>query len=203
LKHSQSNVFQVIDNKYGQISEGWLEGCEHVASPNYGERPRGSKVELVVVHNISLPPGEFGGPYIADLFTNSLDPQEHPYFEEIAHLQVSAHFLIRRDGDVVQFVSTQDMAWHAGVSQWRSREKCNEFSIGIELEGTDTHLYTREQYARLEEIIRKCRAVHPDIEEDAIVGHSDIAPGRKTDPGESFDWQDLQTRLGIESLSRG
>ena len=193
----------MIDNKYGQISEGWLEGCEHVASPNYGERPRGSKVELVVVHNISLPPGEFGGPYIADLFTNSLDPQEHPYFEEIAHLRVSAHFLIRRDGDVVQFVSTQDMAWHAGVSQWRSREKCNEFSIGIELEGTDTHLYTREQYARLEEIIRKCRAVHPDIEEDAIVGHSDIAPGRKTDPGESFDWQDLQTRLGIESLSRG
>ena len=192
----------MIDNKYGQISEGWLEGCEHVASPNYGERPRGSKVELVVVHNISLPPGEFGGPYIADLFTNSLDPQEHPYFEEIAHLRVSAHFLIRRDGDVVQFVSTQDMAWHAGVSQWRSREKCNEFSIGIELEGTDTHLYTREQYARLEEIIRKCRAVHPDIEEDAIVGHSDIAPGRKTDPGESFDWQDLQTRLGIESLSR-
>ena len=193
----------MIDNKYGQISEGWLEGCEHVASPNYGERPRGSKVELVVVHNISLPPGEFGGPYIADLFTNSLDPQEHPYFEEIAHLQVSAHFLIRRDGDVVQFVSTQDMAWHAGVSQWRSREKCNEFSIGIELEGTDTHLYTQKQYARLEEIIRKCRAVHPDIEEDAIVGHSDIAPGRKTDPGESFDWQDLQTRLGIESLSRG
>ena len=193
----------MIDNKYGQISEGWLEGCEHVASPNYGERPRGSKVELVVVHNISLPPGEFGGPYIADLFTNSLDPQEHPYFEEIAHLQVSAHFLIRRDGDVVQFVSTQDMAWHAGVSQWRSREKCNEFSIGIELEGTDTHLYTQEQYALLEEIIRKCRAVHPDIEEDAIVGHSDIAPGRKTDPGESFDWQDLQTRLGIESLSRG
>ena len=156
-----------------------------------------------MVHNISLPPGEFGGPYIADLFTNSLDPQEHPYFEEIAHLRVSAHFLIRRDGDVVQFVSTQDMAWHAGVSQWRSREKCNEFSIGIELEGTDTHLYTQEQYARLEEIIRKCRAVHPDIEEDAIVGHSDIAPGRKTDPGESFDWQDLQTRLGIESLSRG
>lgn len=193
----------MIDNKYGQISEGWLEGCEHVASPNYGERPCGSKVELVVVHNISLPPGEFGGPYIADLFTNSLDPQEHPYFEEIAHLRVSAHFLIRRDGDVVQFVSTQGMAWHAGVSQWRSREKCNEFSIGIELEGTDTHLYTQEQYARLEEIIRKCRAVHPDIEEDAIVGHSDIAPGRKTDPGESFDWQDLQTRLGIESLSRG
>ena len=193
----------MIDNKYGQISEGWLEGCEHVASPNYGERPRGSKVELVVVHNISLPPGEFGGPYIADLFTNSLDPQEHPYFEEIAHLRVSAHFLIRRDGDVVQFVSTQDMAWHAGVSQWRSREKCNEFSIGIELGGTDTHLYTQEQYARLEDIIRKCRAVHPDIEEDAIVGHSDSAPGRKTDPGESFDWQDLQTRLGIESLSRG
>lgn len=193
----------MIDNKYGQISEGWLEGCEYVASPNYGERPRGSKVELVVVHNISLPPGEFGGSYVTDLFTNSLDPLEHPYFEEIAHLRVSAHFLIRRDGDVVQFVSTQDMAWHAGVSQWRSREKCNEFSIGIELEGTDTHLYTQEQYARLEEIIRKCRAVHPDIEEDAIVGHSDISPGRKTDPGESFDWQELQARLGIESLSRG
>ena len=190
------------DNKYGQISGGWLEGCEHIPSPNRGERPLSAKVELVVVHNISLPPGEFGGPYVADFFTNLLDPKEHPYFKEIADLRVSAHFFIRRDGNVIQFVSTEDMAWHAGVSQWRGREKCNEFSLGIELEGTDTHLYTQEQYARLEEIILKCRAAHPDIEEDAIVGHSDIAPGRKTDPGESFDWQELQTRLGLESLPR-
>ena len=190
------------DNKYGQISEGWLQGCKHIPSPNYGERPLGAKVELVVLHNISLPPGEFGGPHVAELFTNSLDPQGHPYFEEIADLRVSAHFLIRRDGRVIQFVSTKDMAWHAGLSQWRDREKCNEFSLGIELEGTDTHLYTQEQYVRLEEIILKCRAAHPDIEEDAIVGHSDIAPGRKTDPGESFDWQELQTRLGVESLPR-
>ena len=189
-------------NKYGQISKGWLEGCDHIQSPNYGARPLGAKVELVVLHNISLPPGEFGGPYVADLFTNSLGAQGHPYFEQIANLRVSAHFLIRRDGHVIQFVSTQDMAWHAGVSQWRGREKCNEFSLGIELEGTDTHLYSREQYVRLEEIILKCRAAHPDIEEDAIVGHSDIAPGRKTDPGESFDWQELQTRLGVESLPR-
>ena len=188
------------DNKYGQISEGWLEGCEHIPSPNCGERPLNAKVELVVVHNISLPPGEFGGPYVADLFTNSLDRAAHPYFEEIADLQVSAHFLIRRNGDVIQFVSTQDMAWHAGVSQWRGREKCNDFSIGIELEGTDTHLYTQKQYGRLEEIIRKCRFAHPDIGEDAIVGHSDIAPGRKTDPGKCFDWQELQTRLGVASL---
>ena len=190
------------DNKYGQISEGWLQGCEHIPSPNYGERPAGATVELVVVHNISLPPGEFGGPHVAELFTNTLDPQGHPYFEEIADLRVSAHFLIRRDGHVIQFVSTKDVAWHAGVSQWRNREKCNEFSLGIELEGTDTHLYTQEQYARLEEIILKCRTAHPDIEEDAIVGHSDIAPGRKTDPGESFDWQELQTRLGVELLPR-
>ena len=191
------------DNKYGQIFEGWLEGCEHISSPNCGGRPSGAKVELIVVHNISLPPGEFGGPYVVNLFTNSLDPREHPYFEEIADLRVSPHFLIRRDGDVVQFVSTRDMAWHAGISQWRGRDKCNEYSLGIELEGTDTHLYTQEQYARLEEIIRKCRAAHPDIEEDAIVGHCDIAPGRKTDPGESFDWQELQIRLGIESLPCG
>lgn len=162
----------------------------------------GAEIELVVVHNISLPPGEFGGPHVTELFTNSLDPHGHPYFEEIADLRVSAHFLIRRDGHVIQFVSTKDMAWHAGVSQWRDREKCNEFSLGIELEGTDTHLYTQEQYARLEEIISKCRAAHPSIGEDAIVGHSDIALGRKTDPGESFDWQELQTRLGLESLPR-
>ena len=193
----------MIDNKYGQIAGGWLAGCEQVASPNCGARPAGAKVELVVVHNISLPPGEFGGPYIVDLFTNSLDRTAHAYFEEIANLKVSAHFLIRRDGDVVQFVSTEDMAWHAGVSQWRGREKCNEFSIGIELEGTDTHLYTQEQYARLEEVIRKCRHAHSTLEDDAIVGHSDIAPGRKTDPGESFDWQELQSRLGVEGLPLG
>lgn len=193
----------MIDNKYGQISGGWLDGCEQIVSPNCEARPCGARVELVVVHNISLPPGKFGGPYIADLFSNCLDPKAHPYFEEIADLRVSAHFLIHRDGEVIQFVSTQDMAWHAGVSKWRGREKCNEFSIGIELEGTDTHLYTQEQYARLAEIIQKCRAAHPALEEDAIVGHSDIAPGRKTDPGESFDWRALQSRLGIGSLPRG
>ena len=182
---------------------GWLQGCTPVPSSNWGERPEGASVDLIVLHNISLPPGEFGGPYIEQLFTNTLNAQEHPYFEAIADLEVSAHFLIKRTGDVIQFVPTQKAAWHAGASLWRGRERCNDFSIGIELEGTDTHLYTNEQYERLEEIIVKCRDAHPEIPRDAIVGHSDIAPGRKTDPGDSFDWQRIQKALGLDALPRG
>ena len=181
---------------------GWLQGCTQVPSANCGERPEGASVDLIVLHNISLPPDEFGGPYIEQLFTNTLSPQEHPYFETIADLEVSAHFLIKRTGEVIQFVPTQSAAWHAGVSLWRGRERCNDFSIGIELEGTDTHLYTNEQYERLGEIIVKCRDAHPEIPRDAIVGHSDIAPGRKTDPGDSFDWQRIQKKLGLDALPR-
>lgn len=190
----------MIENKYGQITGGWLEGCTQLTSPNCEDRPANCGVDLVVVHNISLPPGEFGGPHIIDLFLNRLDPSVHPYFQDIAHLKVSSHFLIRRSGEVIQFVSTKQAAWHAGVSSWQGREKCNEFSIGIELEGTDTHLYTDAQYARLEELIVKCGDAHPSLALDAIVGHSDIAPGRKTDPGESFDWYELKARLNLDSL---
>ena len=153
-----------------------------------------------MVHNISLPPGEFGGPHIEELFTNSLDPKAHAYFAEIADLRVSAHFLIRRDGEVIQFVPTNKNAWHAGVSTWRGREKCNDFSIGIELEGTDTHVYTEAQYSALSQLIRACRQAHLEIEPDAIVGHSDVASGRKTDPGPSFDWDRLSRELGVEEL---
>jgi len=142
-----------------------------------------------VVHGISLPPGQFGSGDIEALFTNKLDPTAHPYFAEVAHLEVSAHFLIRRTGEVVQFVSADERAWHAGVSSWCGREHCNDFSIGIELEGTDDAPYEDPQYEALAALISVLRNHYPYIRSDAIVGHSDIAPGRKTDPGPAFDWQ--------------
>lgn len=142
-----------------------------------------------MVHGISLPPGQFGSGDIEALFTNRLDPTAHPYFAEVAHLEVSAHFLIRRTGEVVQFVSADERAWHAGVSSWCGREHCNDFSIGIELEGTDDAPYEDPQYKALAALISVLRNHYPLIRSDAIVGHSDIAPGRKTDPGPAFDWQ--------------
>lgn len=142
-----------------------------------------------MVHGISLPPGQFGSGDIEALFTNKLDPTAHPYFAEVAHLEVSAHFLIRRTGEVVQFVSADERAWHAGVSSWCGREHCNDFSIGIELEGTDDAPYEDPQYEALAALISLLRNYYPSIRSDAIVGHSDIAPGRKTDPGPAFDWQ--------------
>ena len=141
-----------------------------------------------MVHGISLPPGQFGGVNIEALFTNTLDPGDHPYFTEIAHLEVSAHFLIQRKGEMIQFVSTDECAWHAGVSSWCGREQCNDFSIGVELEGTDDTSYEDLQYNALITLIAVLRNHYPSIRADAIVGHSDIAPGRKTDPGPSFDW---------------
>lgn len=144
--------------------------------------------DLVVVHGISLPPGQYGGPEIEALFTNTLDSAAHPYFSEIAHLEVSAHFLIRRAGEVVQFVSTDERAWHAGASSWKGREQCNDFSIGVELEGCDEEAYTDSQYDALNQLLGALTKQYPDIRHDAIVGHSDIAPGRKTDPGPAFDW---------------
>ena len=141
-----------------------------------------------MVHGISLPPGQFGGANIEALFTNTLDPTGHPYFAEIAHLEVSAHFLIQRTGEMIQFVSTDERAWHAGVSSWCGREQCNDFSIGIELEGTDDTCYEDLQYDTFVTLIAVLRNHYPSIRADAIVGHSDIAPGRKTDPGPSFDW---------------
>ncbi len=168
----------------GLLVEGG-EGVRYVPSPNCDARPAGMPIELVVVHNISLPPGEFGGSAIIDLFLNRLQPGAHPYYAGIAQLRVSAHFLIRRDGEVIQFVSCAQRAWHAGVSQWRGRERCNDFSIGIELEGTDETPFEEAQYARLSALLALLKGQYPIV---AVTGHSDIAPGRKTDPGPAFDW---------------
>lgn len=168
--------------------QGWLIEARHCPSPFFNQRPEGEPVSLLVVHGISLPPGQFGGPYIDELFIGRLDPAAHPYFAEIAHLQVSAHCLIRRDGEVVQYVGFLDRAWHAGRSQFNGRENCNDFAIGIELEGTDEGGYTEAQYQQLALVTLALQQQYPAITAERITGHSDIAPGRKTDPGPSFDW---------------
>ena len=167
-------------------TSGWCKGIRHCPSPNFNERPAG-EISLLVVHNISLPPGEFGGPWIDALFTGTIDPDAHPFFAEIAHLRVSAHCLIRRDGEIVQYVPFDKRAWHAGVSSWQGRERCNDFSIGIEMEGTDFEPFTEAQYRSLASVTELLIKHYP-ISLDAITGHSDIAPGRKTDPGPEFDW---------------
>jgi N-acetyl-anhydromuramoyl-L-alanine amidase len=172
--------------------EGWLEGVCHVPSPNCDDRPAGETARLVVVHAISLPPEQFGGQGVTQLFTNTLDPQAHPYYATIDHLRVSAHFFIRRDGSVIQFVPVHQRAWHAGVSNWRGRERCNDFSIGIELEGSDSQPFEAVQYPVLADLIRVLQAELP-VED--IQGHSDIAPGRKADPGPCFDWTRLHNLL--------
>lgn len=166
----------------------WLSAARRVSSPNFDARPAGESLRLVVIHAISLPPGEFGGPGIVDLFTNCLDPEAHPYFREIAGLRVSAHFLVRRDGELIQFVSCSRRAWHAGTSNWQGLENCNDFSIGIELEGCDQLPFEDAQYLALNRLLAELRQRYPIA---AVVGHSDIAPGRKTDPGPCFDWQRL------------
>lgn len=152
-------------------------------------------MSLLVIHNISLPPGQFGGAAICDFFTNCLNPEAHPYFREIADLRVSAHLLIRRDGEIVQFVSFQDRAWHAGQSCFDGAENCNDFSLGIELEGCDDTPYTEQQYQCLTALVRLLLAHYPGLSKQRIVGHSDIAPGRKTDPGTCFDWRRLSAAL--------
>lgn len=173
---------------------GLLHGAEYIASPNCDERPAGEAISLIVIHAISLPPGEFGGDGIECLFTNSLDPAGHPYYQGIWQLQVSAHFLVRRDGRVVQFVPCDKRAWHAGVSRWRERERCNDFSIGIELEGCDEKPFEDVQYETLAQLVNALLARYPGAE---LVGHADIAPGRKTDPGPCFDWTRLRSALPI------
>lgn len=165
--------------------DGLAGGVRYLPSPNHDERPPGTQIELLVIHNISLPPGEFGGSAIVELFTNRLDPAAHPYYATIADHRVSAHFLIRRDGETIQFVPCGSRAWHAGASDWRGRGRCNDFSIGIELEGSDDTPFEDVQYEALAELARALRARYPIAD---IVGHSDIAPGRKTDPGPHFDW---------------
>jgi AmpD protein len=166
--------------------------ARQVRSPNRDARPAGDAVTLIVVHGISLPPGAFGGEAIERLFTNRLDPAAHPYFASIAALRVSAHFLIRRDGRLVQFVPCAERAWHAGESAWKGRVRCNDFSIGIELEGTDDVPYAPAQYAMLARLVRALRRRYPATD---LAGHSDIAPGRKTDPGPAFDWARLERLL--------
>lgn len=169
------------------IDQGWLQPCRQLISPHHNARP-GGEISLLVIHGISLPPGEFGGPWIDDLFLGRLDPTAHPYFAEIATLQVSAHCLIRRDGELAQYVPFDERAWHAGASEFAGRSACNDFSIGIELEGTDESGYTEAQYLALAELTQTLQRHYPDITPERIVGHFDIAPGRKTDPGPSFDW---------------
>ena len=170
---------------------GLVEGVHFVPSPNCDERPPGCDLELVVVHNISLPPGEYGGPWIERLFTNALAGTEHPYFEDIRGLRVSAHLLVRRDGSLVQFVPLGLRAWHAGESSWRGRSRCNDFSVGVELEGADDVPYEDRQYTTLSALVAALVDVYPGIRPDSVTGHSDIAPGRKTDPGPAFDWPRL------------
>src|SRR5574338_1288514 len=160
--------------------DGWFACARHLPSPNSDERPDGEVPSLIVVHAISLPPDQFGGPGVEQLFTNTLDPDEHPYYATICHLRVSAHFFIRRDGELIQFVSTDARAWHAGVSSWDGRERCNDFSIGIELQGCDRLPFAPEQYRRLARLLEILQANYPIR---AVVGQADIAAGRKTDPG--------------------
>jgi AmpD protein len=165
-------------------SDGIYQDAQFIASPNFDERPD-TPVTLIVIHNISLPHGEYGSNDIIDLFSNRLDPQAHPYFSEIHHLRVSSHFLIRRDGSLIQFVPCLKRAWHAGLSNWQGRERCNDFSVGVELEGSDHEAFEDAQYLRLNQLLEALKTAYPI---EAITGHSDIAPGRKTDPGPYFDW---------------
>ena len=173
-------------------AEGILSGARQVPSPNVDDRPADLPIELIVIHNISLPPGEFHGDGVEMFFSNRLDPHLHPYFAQIHNVRVSAHFFLRRNGEILQFVSCLKRAWHAGVSSWRGRERCNDFSIGIELEGSDAVPFSEAQYVVLMRLIKILLARYPI---GAIVGHSDIAPGRKTDPGPYFNWPRLRRQL--------
>jgi AmpD protein len=192
-------MLRTLDGTPGQhglrvdAATGRLLGARQVDSPNCDDRPPGQAPELVVVHGISLPPGEFGGHWIDALFTNTLPADAHPYFATIAALRVSAHVLVRRDGSPVQYVPFDRRAWHAGASQWRGRERCNDFSIGIELEGTDATAYAPAQYQTLAQLVAALCRAYPSLVPEAVVGHSDVAPGRKSDPGIAFDWPLLRS----------
>jgi len=176
-------------------SRGLLLGARQEPSPNCDDRPAGCGINLIVIHSISLPPGEYGGPWIDHLFTNRLDPGVHPYFTEMAHLKVSSHLLIRRDGEVVQYVPFTKRAWHAGESCYKGQSACNDYSIGIELEGQDTEPYTASQYDQLVEVVQVLVEAFPDLTMRRIAGHCHIAPQRKKDPGPAFDWRYLHARL--------
>jgi len=177
--------FEKIDN------DGTLAQAHQIASPNFDDRPCGCDINMVVIHNISLPPKQYGGNGIVELFTNRLDPNEHPYYADIHTAKVSAHFLIRRTGELIQLVPCTKRAWHAGVSQWEGRERCNDFSVGIELEGCDFEAFEAAQYQTLNALLATLKNTYPI---QHIVGHSDIAPGRKTDPGPFFEWDNILGR---------
>lgn len=170
------------------IHNGWLKGVRRVVSPNCNQRPKETEISLLVIHNISLPPGRYGGDHIERFFTNQLDHSLHPFFKEIEGVKVSSHLLIKRTGEVVQFVPFSERAWHAGASTFQNHDDCNDFSIGIELEGEDDVPYTEAQYELLVNITRTLMSEYPEINLGRIVGHQDISPGRKTDPGRAFDW---------------
>ncbi len=172
---------------------GWYQFAKHTPSPNFGPRPANTSIDLVVLHSISLPPGQFGGPEIEALFTNTLDWDAHPYFQHIRGAEVSAHFVIRRDGALIQFVSCDDRAWHAGRSSYQGRDNCNDFSIGIELEGLEGHTFEAPQYDTLSSL---CAAIAQQYDLHHIAGHEHVAPERKQDPGAGFDWPLLQRSLG-------
>ncbi|MDE2388480.1 MAG: 1,6-anhydro-N-acetylmuramyl-L-alanine amidase AmpD [Betaproteobacteria bacterium] len=178
---------------------GLLDSAKFIASPNYDERPPDTEISLLVIHNISLPPNEFVGNGVIELFTNRIDPAAHPYYQTLHGLKVSAHFFIRRDGTLIQFVPCSQRAWHAGISNWQGRERCNDFSIGIELEGSDTTSFTDAQY---EVLITLTRCLCERYPIQSIAGHSDIAPGRKTDPGPWFDWKRYDGSLSSGLINR-
>jgi len=171
------------------VDKGWISQAKKVPSPNFGPRPSACAVDLLIVHNISLPPGQFEGDCVERFFCNQLDWGEHPYFSEIRGMEVSSHLYIRRNGELIQFVSCDDRAWHAGRSSYCGREECNDYSIGIELEGTDDTRYENEQYRVLADVTTALLKEYPAMDSSRIVGHSDVSPGRKTDPGPAFDWQ--------------
>lgn len=183
------------------IRDGWLDDVVQIPTHHHDERPDGNDISLIVVHGISLPPGEFGGEWIERLFTNTLPEGVHPYFDKVRNLRVSAHVLIERDGTIKQFVPFHCRAWHAGVSQYAGREGCNDYSIGIELEGTDHVPYVDIQYERLACLIADLCSHYPGLTPERIVGHSDIAPGRKTDPGPHFDWRRFHRLLAGAAVS--
>lgn len=180
---------------YVDKNSGLLREARQVPSPNADDRPTDIDIDLIVIHGISLPPGQYGGPWIDALFTNSLDPDAHPYFAGIYQLRVSSHLLIRRDGELVQYVPFHRRAWHAGVSSYEGRDRCNDFSIGIELEGSDEDPYDIRQYQRLADVVAALVQAYPKLGSSRLAGHSDIAPGRKTDPGPAFSWQQLYDLL--------
>ncbi len=196
-KITTKNKVQNIDIKTGLMLDARI--C---LSPNHDERADENDMSLIVIHNISLPPNEFGGDGIDQLFTNQIDKNEHPFYEEIVELRVSSHLLIRRDGEVVQYVPFHKRAWHAGVSQFLGRDVCNDFSIGIEMEGTDFEPFTDDQYEVLEQTIKALLETYPSLKPDAITGHEHIAAGRKTDPGPYFEWDKLSTALKAKLPAR-